>query len=1028
MRLIREYFEQLFILSRKLSEIPTHVGYTPHEPVLTDIKLLAFYLPQFHPIHENDVFWEEGFTEWTNVTKCFPQFIGHYQPRLPVYLGFYDLRLVENIKKQVEIAKNYGIYGFVFHHYWFKGKKLLRTPIDLFLKHKEIDFKFCIHWANENWTRTWDGLDHEILIKQQHSPEDDIEFIKDCAKYFMDERYIRVKDKPMLVVYRPELFPNVKETAERWKNWCRKKGIAEDLYLLCVHSFKHINPEEFGFDCAVDYPPNTYPLTPRNSKYTIINPDYQGKIFEYDELIELSFSLKKVPYRKFRGICPSWDNESRRPGRGVVIHDSTPEKYKKWLKYLIKYTRENFPEEERFIFINAWNEWAEGAYLEPDRKHGFGYLEATYQALVESEIEGAKKIVFVGHDAYPHGAQILTLYFLKELKERFKYHVALILWKYDGKFIEEYSKVADMMYDGEQSWQKIRELGKKLFKEGFKKAICNTVVTGDAVFALKSCGFKVISLIHELPWLINQYKLSDKLKNIALHGDYFVFPARYNKLKIEQSFGIKFPEEKCVYRPQGCYYEKVIKQLKPEKEKIRKNVFEELKLPESTFMVLGVGYGDYRKGFDLFLEVASLAEKEKDSNFYFVWVGNLDLNSQKLLDNKYSHLSNLKVIPFADEVIRYYLASDLYLLSSREDPFPSTLIEALMCGLPVVAFKDSGGFVECLSEEVLVERENPEALYGKIKQIAKSKIGLNCLKNTFDFSFKNYVYDLLSLFGDRFFKVSVIIPNYNYAHYIKKRLDSILKQNYPIYEIIFLDDASNDKSVEIVKKYIEDIAPSVLEIDLIVNQQNSGSPYKQWINGLKRVNGEIIWIAEADDLCEETFLETVIEPFHLFEEVVLSYCQSKIIDEKDKIIADDYLHYLAFSSKYKWKKSYVNDGCNEIIHFLSIQNTIPNVSAVLFKKLDFEEKVLKNLARFEIAGDWYFYVKLLQKGKIAFIVDSLNLHRRHSQSVIHSKNKYRHIYEIKLMQRYVALNFDVPEIPKKRAKVYFDHCVKYLGV
>ena len=382
--LLIEYFNQLFENTKKLAERETFVPYQKHHDINTDIKLIAFYLPQFHPIPENDQFWEKGFTEWTNVTKTIPQFLGHYQPRLPIDLGFYDLRLVENIKRQVELAKNYGIYGFAFHHYWFAGKKILRTPIELFLKHKEIDFKFCVHFANENWTRRWDGLDHEILLKQEHSPEDDIAFIKDTARYFMDERYIRIKNKPLLIIYRPELFPNIKETVNRWREWCLRNGIG-DIYLACMHSFVHLDPREIGFDAAIDYPPNTYPLTSYNHKFTIVNPKYQGKIYLYDDLIALSKKQKIFKYKKFRGICPSWDNEARRPGRGIVIHGSTPDKYQSWLENLIDYTRQNFTPEERFIFINAWNEWAEGTYLEPDRKHGYGYLEATYQALYFSE-------------------------------------------------------------------------------------------------------------------------------------------------------------------------------------------------------------------------------------------------------------------------------------------------------------------------------------------------------------------------------------------------------------------------------------------------------------------------------------------------------------------------------------------------------------------------------------------------------------------------------------------------------------------
>jgi lipopolysaccharide biosynthesis protein len=382
--LLMRYFNQLMENTKKLHEQPNFVSFIQHNKIESCIKLIAFYLPQFHPTPENDMFWEKGFTEWTNVTKAVPQFLGHYQPRFPIDLGFYDLRLVENIKRQVELAKNYGLYGFCFYTYWFGGKKPLRLPLELFFEHKEIDFKFCISWANENWTRRWDGLDNEILLRQEHSPEDDIAFIKDISKYLLDHRYIKIKGKPLLIIYRPELFPNIRETVKRWREWCRENGIGE-IYLACVHSFERTNPKKIGFDAAIDLPPIYYPLTPVNDRYMLINPNYNGRIYEYDELVNLSKSLKTPPYKKFRGICPSWDNEPRRPGRGTTIVNSTPEKYEDWLIYLCEYTEKNFEPEERFIFINAWNEWAEGAYLEPDRRYGYAYLEATWRALHKYE-------------------------------------------------------------------------------------------------------------------------------------------------------------------------------------------------------------------------------------------------------------------------------------------------------------------------------------------------------------------------------------------------------------------------------------------------------------------------------------------------------------------------------------------------------------------------------------------------------------------------------------------------------------------
>ncbi len=375
---IPSYFSQLFRQAFKSTQYITYKKKCNSIPI-TNIKLIAFYLPQFHPIMENDAWWGKGFTEWTNVTKAIPQFIGHYQPHLPDHLGFYDLRLKSIQHQQIELAKQYGIYGFCYHHYWFNGEKILETPLETVLNSPELDFPFCINWANENWTRRWDGKEHDILIGQCHSPEDDLAFIKDAARYMQDPRYIRIDNKPLLILYRSDLLPDVKATAGRWREWCRENSIGE-IFLAITHAFEHINPYEIGFDAAIEFAPNTFPVTSVTEHIMaagrMVNPDYKGIIFDYNEAVDYGQNLPLPSYRKFRGLFPGWDNEARKPGRGTTFINSSPLKFQQWLSSLLDFTQRNFNPDEQLVFINAWNEWAEGAHLEPDRKFGFGYLEA----------------------------------------------------------------------------------------------------------------------------------------------------------------------------------------------------------------------------------------------------------------------------------------------------------------------------------------------------------------------------------------------------------------------------------------------------------------------------------------------------------------------------------------------------------------------------------------------------------------------------------------------------------------------------
>lgn len=357
------------------------------------IKPIAIYLPQFHPIDENDEWWGKGFTEWTNVTKATPRFEGHYQPHLPADLGFYDLRLEESRIAQEKLAKAFGIYGFCYYHYWFNGKKMLYEPLDRKLKNEKEDFPFMMCWANENWTKNWNGGNKEILLKQEYSFEDDQKHIEHLIPYFKDERYIKIDNKPVFIIYRPSLFPDIKKTIEIWRNEVKSSGF-DDLYIGFAQNYEHtFVPSEFGFDFGFQFQPSfgtsIKSVCFNCTIYKRIKRRVQKKLklkllnfqcfHEYKDYVitqkQLGFKDKIYP-----GITPMWDNAARRKENPFILHDSTPEKYKDWLEFIKEnYLWEKMP--ESFLFINAWNEWAEGNHLEPCQKWGTAYLEATKQVL-----------------------------------------------------------------------------------------------------------------------------------------------------------------------------------------------------------------------------------------------------------------------------------------------------------------------------------------------------------------------------------------------------------------------------------------------------------------------------------------------------------------------------------------------------------------------------------------------------------------------------------------------------------------------
>jgi lipopolysaccharide biosynthesis protein len=355
-------------------------------------RLIAVYLPQFHPIPENDEWWGQGFTEWTNVTNARPLFPGHYQPHFPADLGFYDLRLPEVRSAQAELARAHGVHGFCYYHYWFNGRLLLERPLREVLESGSPDFPFCICWANENWTRAWNGAEKDVLMRQDYSTEDDRAHIRWLIPYLKDPRYIKVRGKPVLSIYRSRLVPNLVRTAQVFREEAERAGLP-GLYLMQVESNFAGETGEIagtGMDATVEFQPRsvTAPklwwVRGRAMRWVERHWYRNNIVYDYRDLVSVALSRPKPAFPRYPCVTPGWDNSSRRAPRGLqstLWLNSTPEIYERWLRETLQRFTPFGPEED-FVFVNAWNEWAEGNHLEPDQKYGRGYLEATRRALL----------------------------------------------------------------------------------------------------------------------------------------------------------------------------------------------------------------------------------------------------------------------------------------------------------------------------------------------------------------------------------------------------------------------------------------------------------------------------------------------------------------------------------------------------------------------------------------------------------------------------------------------------------------------
>jgi len=387
--LVREYAE--YVLSGCGRRSNYYRKYIDHEPGGRNVTLVAYYLTQYHPNRYNDEWWGKGTTEWNNVDQAVPQFTGHYQPRCPGELGYYDLRVDAVMKRQVELAKNYGIGAFCFYYYWFNGKRLLEYPLNKFLANPELDMPFFYCWANENWTKRFSGTNMDVLMAIEPTVESYQNFIESVLSDLADSRYYRIAGKPVISIYRPSMVPDTEKVLEYWRHRVREE-LGCNLYVIAIQE-RDASTDWVarGYDAESEFQPKQVEHSCKNITRDVhpIRMDFSGNVYDYEDLVQNRRYLSKANQAKkvYPTVMPMWDNTARRNHRGTIFYGSTPELYRRWLLDTIKRVENRNDLDEKLVFINAWNEWGEGAYLEPDRFFGYAYLEATWMALHDADEE-----------------------------------------------------------------------------------------------------------------------------------------------------------------------------------------------------------------------------------------------------------------------------------------------------------------------------------------------------------------------------------------------------------------------------------------------------------------------------------------------------------------------------------------------------------------------------------------------------------------------------------------------------------------
>ena len=372
------------------------------------VRLVAQYFPQLHAIPENDAWWGEGFTDWDNVRRAKPEYPGHYQPRVPLGGRYYDQSKVETIRWQAELARAHGVDAFCHYHYWFDGKQLLNKPTDVLLGNKDIDIQFCLTWANETWSRRWDGMDHHILIAQHHPPtvESWGRHFEVLIKYWLDERALRIDGKPVFLIYRAQKVHHLEWMFDYWQTRAKRDYGLPGIFFVNVvqHHFPaweilrhfdaamlfqpfaatvsgHVPTVSSNRDWWVPSAQRIAKVLPHKQRDTVQRELARPNLIDYDKVWEEIIAYRPGRHLPvFPGAFVDWDNTARYRNRATVFAEATPEKFGRYMKRLIDKVAAG-PASERFIFINAWNEWSESAYLEPDERFGMQYLDALKRAV-----------------------------------------------------------------------------------------------------------------------------------------------------------------------------------------------------------------------------------------------------------------------------------------------------------------------------------------------------------------------------------------------------------------------------------------------------------------------------------------------------------------------------------------------------------------------------------------------------------------------------------------------------------------------
>jgi hypothetical protein len=843
--------------------------------------VLAYYLPQFHAIRENNNWWGKGFTEWTNLMRGTPRFAGHYQPRIPRDLGFYDLNSSHAMMRQIKMARDAGIGGFVFYFYWFNGKRLLEGPVERFLSDRSLDIPFCLMWANENWTRRWDGLDSDILISQGYRESDDYALVECFVRHFKDPRYIRLRGRPLLMIYRPAIIPDVAKRITRWREIFRETFL-EDPILIMIQGFGTNDPRDFELDGAVEFPPHKIcaGLPSISSELDWLDPDASSRVVSFEDAVKASLSEPNPEFPLIKAAFPGWDNDPRREGHGMTVQGATPDAFQAWLSKLIQRAQDTPFFGKPIVCLNAWNEWAEGAYLEPDVHFGGAFLNAVGRAISGNiTVATRKKLLLVGLSADQSETSVFLLALARQLRAVHGFSIQFLLLE-GGPLIADYAAEAPVLVMGEN-----RDFDRQVSifaSRGFRRAILNTISTGRICRTLHGHEITTTLIASDLPSKVFKRDLSDTVRLAIEPPRRMIFSSSSSQDHFE-----KLVVSKSGSLPHMTVLPPCLSILVAFDAKSRDRVRKELNIPREGTLLLGVGVGSLENGFDLFFQVWRNSQSGL-TRPHCVWFGELDRQLETYMMPEIEAAlaaGTFHIIVEFNDTSGLFSAADAFLLTSRNDPLPPAVLQAVTTGLPSVAFIGSGwrsDFLAAHDAGRVVAFADIRAMTLAATQLSGDTITrescrtarLSKLNETLS-SFPKYAFELIAAADPISLQVSVAVLGQGSANYLSLRLQSIFNQTLPVREVVVLESRPIDDNLAVPLTSIQ------IQYSCLAPVAETAEPRRaleQWREATAAATGEYFWMANIVDDNSPDFLEKATDALQCDERIVLVICNSTPID------------------------------------------------------------------------------------------------------------------------------------------------------